>query len=129
MSKAIKPLFSFYYDNTMVNIISLPLPAQLRRLNGLRIVLFDYCGMVCKYIKAFRDADAKIFLMDNIVEDPRALPKEHDEALPKEYDGALPKEYDVVYVMVHENQSAHINFKCILVVFRSNSIVRVVYQR
>lgn len=109
----IKSLFSFYYDSAMAGIAGMQLPAQLRELDGLRVALLDYCGMASRHARMFRDANARIFLVESAAEDVTA---------------ALG-DYDVVYVMVHERQSFLIGFRCILVVFRGNSILRIAYQK
>lgn len=109
----IKSLFSFYYDSAMANIAGMRLSAQLRELAGLKVALLDYCGMASRHARPFRDVDARIFLIESVAEDVVTV----------------LSDYDVVYVMAHETQSSLINFRCILVVFKANSILRIIYQK
>lgn len=104
-------IFEYYYGGAASSLVQHPLPSQLDALRGCRILLLDYCGMSHSYIKAFRSADARIFLVGDTTEDLSAV---------------IPN-YDVVYVMVCDVQQFIPAFRSILVVFRRKSILKMQY--
>lgn len=101
-------IYDYFICDYLESISKLPLKFQFKELYSRKILALDFCGMICKYINIFNDAD--IFLVED------SDMSNFDEFR------ALYESYDVIYILKYELQDIILPFPVIEIIFYKNKL-------
>ncbi|KAL6122786.1 hypothetical protein NUSPORA_00044 [Nucleospora cyclopteri] len=97
-------VYDFYFKRSLEIFKSFSLQKQLELLRNHKILVLDYCGIICKVFNIFPPS-ADIYLMEN------------------EYESFnFSDQYDIIYVLTRKFQSLFVEYNCINIEFTNQDI-------